>query len=117
MLAAVAAVEDQYLLAVPVPVHHMETFTIQLQTRQGIVETANSRLCTVTKHGVHGVSCSAHVFAQKQHFLRTFVRTFTTHLNPGPTPPHSRLSDPELLQQLIFTAPPALASVSTLSTS
>ena len=49
------------------------------------------------KHGVHEVSCSAHVFAQKQHVRRTFVRTFTTHPNPGPTPPHSRLSHPELL--------------------
>ena len=68
-----------------------------------------------SKHGVHGVSCSAHVFAQKQHVRRTFVRTFTTHPNPEP---HPRLGDPELLPgpaaaAFIFTAPPALASVST----
>ena len=45
-----------------------------------------------------------YVFAQKQHVLRTFVSTFTTHLHSGPTPPHSRLSDPELLQQLLLSS-------------
>ena len=51
------------------------------------------------------------------HVWHTFVHTFTTHPNPAPPPPNFRLIDPELLQQLIFTAPPALPSVSTLSTS
>ena len=54
------------------------------------------------KHGVHGVSCAAHVFAQKQHVRRTVVRTFTIpppHCTPShPTPPHPRFSAPELLQ-------------------
>ena len=53
---------------------------------------------------VHWVSCSAHVFAQKQHVWCTFVLTFTTQPNLGPTPAHSRLSDPELLQQLLCSS-------------
>ena len=36
--------------------------------------------------------------------------------NPGPTPPHPRLSDPQLIQQRLLSSP-ALDSVSTLSTS
>ena len=44
---------------------------------------------TTRKHGVHGLSCAAHVFAQKQHVRRTFVRTFTIPPPHGtPTPPH-----------------------------
>ena len=53
---------------------------------------------------MHGASCSAHVFHKKQHARRMFVRKITTHPNPGPTPPHSRLGDPdsELLQQRLY---------------
>ena len=40
-----AAVEEQYLQTVPVPVYHMEMFYVR-QTRQGTVETADLRLCT-----------------------------------------------------------------------
>ena len=40
-----AAVEEQNLPTVPVPVHHMEIF-LPLSPQQGIVETAYSRLCT-----------------------------------------------------------------------
>ena len=53
---------------------------------------------------MHGASCWAHVFAPKQHVRRTFVRTFTTHPNPGTTPPHSRLNNPELLQQRLLSS-------------
>ena len=57
------------------------------------------KLECLTKHGVHGVSCAAHIikfFAQVQHVLRTVVRTFTMPppiaLPPHPTPSHPRFS-------------------------
>ena len=44
-----AAMDEQYLPTVPVPVHHMEIFhnsAAEPDSGHGIVQTADSRLCT-----------------------------------------------------------------------
>ena len=74
--------------------------------------------CVHIKQGVHWDLCLVQVFAQIQHVLSMLVYTFNM---PLPHPTHPRLSNPELLQQLLLSyplhqGPPALAFISTLST-
>ena len=44
--AVLAAVKEQFLITVQVPVHTWEVFTTRLQNPTGNVETADSTLCT-----------------------------------------------------------------------